>query len=366
MLLYKKIDRLTELMKNGGIDVLIVGPSADLEYLTGLHPLMDERFKALFVFSDKRHFYIAPELYYEETREALGEDMDIFKWSDGKGFIPAILKANKKYGLEGKKIGINDGIRAVDMIDVSNEIDVKFINGVSIMENLKIIKDEEEKNNLRKAANIADKAFENVLKFVKPGITEGDIKDKLEELMAEYGGEGLAFQTIIASGPNSARPHYNDYDRVIQDRDVIIMDFGCRYHGYCSDESRTVFVGEPTEEQKKIYSIVLEANEKGENVVKEGIKAGDVDRASRDIIKDAGYGEYFINRTGHGIGTADHEAPYISEGNKQVLKNGMAFSVEPGIYIAGKFGMRVEDIVLLNEGKGEILNKVTKDMIIIK
>lgn len=366
MLLSKQIDKLTDLMKNSGIDILVIGPSCDLQYLTGLHPLVDERFKALFVLSDRRCFYIAPELYYEETREALGQDIDIIKWGDSEGFISAISKADERYCLRGKNIGVNDGIQAISIIDISTVINARFLNGTTVMENLKLIKDEDSRNNLRQAAHIADEAFNDIIKFIKPKMTEYDIKVKLEELLMEHGGEELAFDTIIASGPNSSRPHYNNYDRIIENNDVIIMDFGCKYNGFCSDMSRTVFVGEPTEEQKKVYSIVVEANTKGEECVRKGITAEAVDRAARNVITDAGYGKYFINRTGHGVGTAVHEGPYIKEGNKQLLDNGMAFSVEPGIYIPGKFGMRVENIMLVNADKGEVLNKATKDMIIIK
>lgn len=366
MLLLKQMDKLTNLMKNYGIDILVIGPSCDLQYLTGIDPFVDERFKALFILQDKRCFYIAPEVYYEETIELLGQDIDIIKWGDSEGFISAIIKADEKYCLNGKNIGVHDGIQAVNLIDISTIINAKFLNGTIVMESLKLIKDEDSKKNLRKAALIADETFKNIIKFIKPNMTEYDIKVKLEELLMEHGGQGLAFETIIASGPNSSKPHYNKYDRVIEKNDVIIMDFGCKYNGYCSDMSRTVFVGEPTEEQKKIYSIVLEANTKGEACAKKGVTAEVVDRAARNVIKEAGYSEYFINRTGHGIGTAVHEGPFIKEGNKQILDDGMAFSIEPGIYIPGKFGMRVENIVLINEGIGEVLNKATKDMIIIK
>lgn len=366
MLLDKRIDKITGLMNDERIDLLILGPSPDLQYLTGLHPVMDERFKALFILSDKRCFYIIPELYYEETREVLGEDVDIFKWSDTDGFLKAIEKANKKYNLDGRTIGVNDGVRAVDMIDMQAAVDARFSNGCSIMENVRVIKTNEERDNLRQAARIADAAAGEIIKHIRPGITEKDIKKKLEELLLEKGGQGLSFDPIIASGPNSSKPHYFDDSRIIEQNDLIVMDFGCKYNGYVSDMSRTVFVGEPTEEQKKIYSIVVEANTKGEEAVRQGVTAEEVDKAARKVIKDAGYGEYFINRTGHGIGTAVHEAPYIKEGNKLVLENGMSFSVEPGIYLPGRFGMRVENIVLIEDGKAEILNKFTKDMIVIK
>jgi len=366
LLLDRQIDRIVGLMDDESMNVLMLGPSSDLQYLTGLHPLVDERFKALFILSDKRYFYIAPELYYEETRQALGKDADIIKWGDSEGFLAAIEKANKKYNLNGMNIGVNDGIRAVDLIDMEAAVDAKFINGCSIMENVRIIKTDEEKDNLRKAARIADEAAGEIIKYIRPGIAEKDIKKKLEELLIEKGGQELAFDTIVASGPNSSRPHYNDDSRVIEKNDVIVLDFGCKYNGYCSDMSRTVFVGEPTEEQKKIYNIVVEANSKGEACAKQGATAEEVDLAARNVIRNAGYGEYFLNRTGHGVGTAVHEGPYIKEGNKLVLENGMAFSVEPGIYLPGKYGMRVENIVLIENGKAEILNKFTKEMIVIK
>lgn len=365
MLLEKQIDKLVSLMKENKTDILVVGPSPDLEYLTGLHPLIDERFKALFVLSDGRYFYISPELCYEESREVLGENADIFTWSDSEGFLEAFGKINKNYDLNGKTIGVNDGIRAVDLIEMRDILNINFKNGCRIMEKMRIIKSEEEMENLRRAALIADKAAAQIITHIRPGITEREIKGKLEELLLESGGQELAFETIVASGANSSKPHYNGSGRAIEKKDVIIMDFGCRYNGYCSDISRTVFVGEPTDEQKKIYGIVVEANSKAEACARQGATAEEVDLAARDVIRQAGYGQYFFNRTGHGIGVGVHEAPYIMEGNKQVLENGMAFSVEPGIYIPGRFGMRVEDIVLINNGRGEVLNNASKEMIII-
>lgn len=366
MNLDKQIDRLINIMADQKLDLLVIGPSSDLEYLTGLNPLGDERFKGLFIFSDKRYFYISPELYYEETREVLGEDVDIFVWSDSNGFLTAVKKANEKYDFKDAVIGVNDGIRAVDLLDISGVMNPRFVNGVSIMEELRVIKTEEERDCMRKAAEIADDVVGEVIRFIKPGVTEKDIKKKIEELFQVKWGLASSFEAIVASGPNSSKPHYNDDKRVIEEKDIIVLDLGCRYKGYCSDISRTVFVGEPTEEQKKIYSIVVEANCEAEKFARKGVKAEEVDMTARNIIKKAGYGEFFLNRTGHGIGMAVHEAPYIKEGNTQVLEDGMAFSVEPGIYLPGKFGMRVENIVLINDGKGEVLNKFTKELIIIK
>lgn len=365
MQLNVKIENLAKLMSDSNTDALFIGNSSDLQYLTGMNSFVCERFKALVVMGDKRYFYICPELYYEETRECLGDEADIFVWSDSEGFLTAIRKADGRYGLNGKVIGFNDGIRAVDLLDIQGVLDMKCINGSPIMEELRVIKSEEERSNLRKAAQIADKVAGEIVEYIRPGLTEKEISDKITELFLEKGAE-LSFEAIVASGPNSSKPHYNGNSRVIEGRDIIVLDFGCKYNGYCSDMSRTVFVGEPTEEQKKVYSIVLEANNKAEAFARAGVTAEEVDLCARNVIRNAGYGECFLNRTGHGIGVGVHEGPYIRENNKQVLEDGMAFSIEPGIYIAGKFGLRVEDIVLINGGRGEILNKYTKEMIIIK
>jgi len=360
-----KLQKLVDIIRKNNIDGCMMGPSHDVEYITGIKPFSDERFRGLCVLSDGRWFFISPELYYEEVREALGEEAHIYRWSDGEGVLGCFEKAQEDYNLNGKTLAINDGVRAIDLIDMSHYIKADYINGSHMFEELRLIKDEQEAEYMAKAGEIADRAFEEIIKFIRPGIREKDIANKLKELLIELGGEELSFEPIVASGPNSSKPHYNDDKRVIQERDIIVLDFGCRYKGYCSDTSRTVFVGEPTEEQKKIYEICLRATTEAKKAVREGITAEEVDRVARDIITKEGYGQYFINRTGHGIGLAVHEAPYIKEGNKQVLKTGMCFSVEPGIYIPGKFGMRVEDIVMVEGDGARVFNNSNRDMIIL-
>lgn len=361
-----KIEVLSERLKESGLNVMVVGPTSDLEYLTGLEFHPDERFKALFVLEDGRSFSIIPELYYEEARAKLGEDAKIYIWSDSEGFLSAIKRANADYAVEGKKIGVNDGIRAIDILDIKECIEVSFFNASSILEEMRLIKSKEEGDLLRKAGQIADTVMGKLLDYIRPGLTERDIKKKIEELFMECGGEGLSFDSIVASGPNTSRPHYNKDSRVIEEQDVIIIDMGCRYKGFCSDMSRTVFVGEPTEEQRKIFDIVVRANTNAEMLVKPGVTCEEVDLAARSIIREEGYGQYFLNRTGHGIGLAVHEGPYIKEGNTLVLREGMSFSVEPGIYMAGRYGMRVEDIVLVTKDGHEVLNKFSKEILIVK
>jgi len=365
MLSKKYIDKLCGIMVKNKIDGMMIGPSIDLKYLMKYSPQPDERFQSLFLLSDKKYFYISPEITYEEIRDKLDNDADIYKWGDHEEFSDIVADAMNKYKLSGKNIGVNNGIAAINLIDIKEKINTNFINGHPTLEMLRVIKDESEIENLRKAAKLADEVMGETIDYTYPGITEKDIKKKIEELFMQKGADGLSFEPIIASGPNSSMPHYCEDSRVIQEKDIIILDLGCKYKGYCSDISRTVFVGGITDEEKKVYEIILQANKAGEETAKQGVKAEDVDKASRDIINSEGFGQYFLNRTGHGIGISVHEAPYIRTSNKQILEKGMAFSVEPGIYMQNKFGIRIEDIVVIGTNGPEVLNHFTKEIIII-
>lgn len=230
---------------------------------------------------------------------------------------------------------------------------------------LRIIKSSEEIDNLRQASRIIDEVVKDLSEFIRPGLLERDIKKKIEELCLEKGASGLSFDPIVAAGSNSSMPHYNQDSGIIQERDMVLLDLGCRYNGYCSDTTRTFFIGEPTAKQKEVYAAVLEANLQAEAFVREGVAAEEVDRKAREVLEKAGLGQYFITRTGHGIGVNVHEHPNIVQGNKQILKNGMAFSIEPSICIPGEFGIRIEDIVVVVDGKAEVLNKFPKELIVL-
>jgi len=366
MLNKKYCNKLCEIMIKNNIDAMMIGPSVDLEFLTDFNPHICERFQAFFILSNGECFHISPQLYLEEAEKCLDSRTEIFMWKDSDIFLDAISVASQKYHLNGKTIAINNAIRGIDLIDIKEILNAKFINGHDILENLRVIKDKGEIKKLREAAKIADRVMGETIDYISPGMTEGDIKKKIEELFMQKGAEGLAFKPGVISGPNSSKPHYNKDLRTIEEKDIIILDIGCKYKGYCSDISRTVFVGGITDEEKKVYDIILRANEAGEKMAKQGVIAEDVDKTSRDIIESEGYGQYFLNRTGHGIGITVHEAPYIRTGNKQRLEKGMAFSVEPGIYMQNKFGMRIEDIVVVGADGPEVLNNFTKEIIVIK
>jgi len=359
-------NKLCEIMVKNNLDAMMIGPSVDLEFFMRYSPQLDERFQALFLLSDKRYFYISPELTYQEIRDRLDNNADIYKWGDHEGFTDTVVTAMNHYDLASKNIGVNNGISAINLIDIQEKVDANFLNGHGVLESLRVIKDESEIAKMREAAKLADEVMGETIHFIRPGVTERDIKKKIEELFMKKGADGLSFEPIIASGPNSSMPHYCEDSRAIQEKDIVVLDLGCKYKDYCSDTSRTVFVGGITDEEEKVYNIVLRANKAGEDTAKQGVKAEDVDKASRDVIKSEGYGQYFLNRTGHGIGISVHEAPYIRTGNKQILEKGMAFSVEPGIYMQDRFGLRIEDIVVIGADGPEVLNHFTKEIIVIK
>lgn len=359
-----RIKFLVNILNKYKLDGYIAGPGYDLNYLTSISCFPDERFKALVVLSNGDTFFICPELYYEDFKNSLG-DINIYIWSDNEGVNQLFEKIRKIYNLENKDFAVDSSIRAIDLIDMKNIIGCNFKNISEISKELRIIKDHKEIENLTIAAKIADLTYLEIIKYIKPGLTEKDISDKIKELLFHFGGEDLSFEPIVASGPNSSMPHYNGNQREIESKDIIVLDYGCVYNGYCSDTSRTIFLGEPSPKQKEIYNIVLEANLAAEKLAVAGKRACELDNIARGVIKKYGYGEYFINRTGHGIGIEIHEEPYINSSNNELLENGMAFSIEPGIYIPGEFGMRIEDIVVINDDNPLILNKSPKNIIII-
>lgn len=359
----KYLDKLVTILNDKGMDALLVAPSEEMEFLMGHNTHLCERFQALIIKKDGTYFYICNLLTVAEVQAVLGPEIKVYGWFDGDGFIDTAKKAFEENGLIGGTIGVNSTERAFIILQIMEALDIKFVNGKPLLEEMRIIKDDEELENLRIAARITDESYEELLKYIRPGIKEADIANKMNEIFKAKGAdEGF---TMICSGPNSSYPHYAGNQRVIQEKDMMILDWGCTYKGMCADMSRTVFVGGITDEERKIYEIVLRSQEAGVKAAVEGAYIPDVDSASRDIIKDEGYGEYFVTRLGHGIGYSVHEAPDIKTSNPRHLEKGMVFSIEPGIYLPGKVGMRIEDIVAVTEGGNEVLNKASKEIKIV-
>ena len=227
-----------------------------------------------------------------------------------------------------------------------------------------MIKTEEEINSLKKASQLADACFEYICNKIKIGMTEIEVAKYMDEFMLSHGATALSFETIVGSGENSSQIHSTPTNRKIQYGDIILLDFGCIVDGYCSDISRTIFLGEVKEEYKEIYNLVLESHLKGIEKITAGITAREADLICRDVITAKGYD--FAHAVGHGVGKEVHEEPTISPKKEDIMQNNMVFTIEPGIYLEGKFGVRIEDTVLLKDGKVESLNRATKEIIVIE
>lgn len=266
-----------------------------------------------------------------------------------------------KLGIEGGDVTfsayneINDGLSCVK----------SFHDLQKQLSKVRTIKDEGEIEKIQKAVDIADKVFEEILPFIKPGVKEYDIANEMEYKMKKLGAKGPSFETIVASGPRSALPHGTAGMREMQKGDAIVMDFGANYEGYCSDITRTVFIGQPSEEIKNIYATVLKAQLEALCKAAEGMTGKELDNHARSIIYDAGYEKCFGHSLGHGVGVEVHEAPTISPRGEEVLKQGMVFTIEPGIYVEGFGGVRIEDIVLLTNQGLRILTNSPKELIIL-
>jgi D-alanyl-D-alanine dipeptidase len=229
---------------------------------------------------------------------------------------------------------------------------------------LRAVKDEDELQRLTLAGQAADASYEDIVNVQFAGRRETEVAADLADLLRKHGHSQVDF-TVVGSGPNGANPHHEAGERTIEEGDMVVLDFGGLKDGYGSDTTRSVHVGEPTDEEREVHEIVRRAQQAGFEAVKTGIACQEIDRAARKVISDAGYGEYFIHRVGHGIGLTTHEPPYMVEGEEHPIEPGMCFSIEPGIYLPNRFGVRIEDIVVATEDGGRRLNNTSHDLHIV-
>lgn len=240
-----------------------------------------------------------------------------------------------------------------------------FINGSPIVDEARSLKDQEEKGLMRESSQVNDAVMDKIIKGIDKSRTEKEIAEGLLRIYRENGAEAYSFDPIIAYGKNAADPHHGSDNSILMEGDSIIIDIGCKKNSYCSDMTRTVFYKKASEKARDVYNTVLEANIRAINAVKPGVRFCDIDGAARGYIESKGYGKYFTHRTGHSIGIDDHEYGDVSSVNTHEVKEGMIFSIEPGIYIQGEVGVRIEDLVLVTEDGCEVLNKYNKELTII-
>ena len=351
----KRVQAFLDKMQEKELDGIIINNLKNVYYLTGFWGSNG----TVFISRDRQILVTDARYIIAAKQEVTG--FEIFAERDE---LATIAKIAKDMGLS--RIGFEDEISVSYYHRMQTAFEgLELVPQTQFVEALRMIKDETEIATIRKACSISDQAFHDALEFIKPGKTEIEIANFLDFRMRELGAAGLSFDTILASGINSSKPHAHPMHKPVELGEAITMDFGCLYEHYVSDMTRTVYLGHVSDEQAEIYNTVLKANQALIDQAKDGLGFRDFDKIPRDIIVEAGYGEYFTHGIGHGIGLDIHEEPYFSQTSTEVIKSGMVLTDEPGIYIEGKYGVRIEDDILITDTGCEVLTLAPKELIVI-
>lgn len=351
----KRVQAFLDKMQEKELDGIIINNLKNVYYLTGFWGSNG----TVFISRDRQILVTDARYIIAAKQEVTG--FEIFAERDE---LATIAKIAKDMGLS--RIGFEDEISVSYYHRMQAAFEgLELISQTQFVEALRMIKDETEIATIRKACSISDQAFHDALEFIKPGKTEIEIANFLDFRMRELGAAGLSFDTILASGINSSKPHAHPMHKPVELGEAITMDFGCLYEHYVSDMTRTIYLGHVSDEQAEIYNTVLKANQALIDQAKAGLGFCDFDKIPRDIIVEAGYGEYFTHGIGHGIGLDIHEEPYFSQTSTEVIKSGMVLTDEPGIYIEGKYGVRIEDDILITDKGCELLTLAPKELIVI-
>ena len=354
----KRFDAVIAKMCEKGIDQLVVAAPSSVFYLTGKKVRPGERLLALFLDTHGTRKFFVNELFC--ITEAPG--LDLVTYNDTGDPIAIMAEMVNPAGT----LGIEKTWPAHFLISLMERVPgTKIINGSSVIDEVRMIKDPQEIDLMRKSSQINDAVMARLVPMLREGHAEKNLARILGTMFEEQGASGSAYFGIIAYGANAADPHHGSGSALPQEGDSVIMDIGSFYNAYCSDMTRTVFFGEPSEEYKTIYETVRQANCAAERIIKPGVRFCDIDHAARSVIEAAGYGPNFTHRTGHNIGIDVHEYPDVSSANEMPVQEGMIFSIEPGIYIPETVGVRIEDLVLVTADGCEVLNAYDKGMLVV-
>ncbi|MFI3130983.1 M24 family metallopeptidase [Mammaliicoccus sciuri] len=350
-----KINKLREVMNEKGLEAVVILSPYNRRYLSGFTGTSG----SLLITQDKS--LLITDFRYIQQANDQAQDFEVIN-QEG----PMLSKINDLIK-EGhyKNVGVESHLITYNEYQALNTDAVELSSIESVIETIRMVKDEFEIKQIQKAADIVDETYEHILKWVKPGMTENEVNNEMEMFMRSKGATCSSFDTIVASGHRGALPHGVASNKVIEEGDMITLDFGALYEGYVSDVTRTFAIGEPKEEMKKIYNIVLEAQLAALEQIKPGMTGKEADTIARDIIKSYGYGEQFGHSLGHGIGLEVHEGPALSQKSDIVLEENMCITLEPGIYVDGLGGVRIEDDVLVTKNGLQRFTKSSKDLIIL-
>jgi len=351
-----RVEKAQRLLAEQNYDLLVLFPSSNMLYLSGFYDEPMERMLFFILPREGVPVFLVPELYEGQVKEE-SPFPEVRVWKDSEDPRKLLQRTLAELAPGAAKVLVDDGMWALFLLMLREVLPgADFFLASRIMKRLRMRKTPDEVRYLEEAGAIADQAFEEVTRMDIEGMTELALASRIEEVMKKRGADKIAFETLVASGPNGALPHHRAGRRRIEQGDAVILDYGCRIRGYCSDITRTIVCKRASKEIQIVHEIVNSAQEKAVRAVGPGVEARAVDRSTREEIAKKGYGERFIHRTGHGIGLEVHEEPYITESNALELQEGMTFSVEPGIYLPGKFGVRIEDIVVVVQAGAKRLN----------
>lgn len=347
-----RLKKVRDEIKNRGLDALLITSPLNRDYLLDI----DFPTGGVCLITKKNSYFLTDFCHFGEVNTKISDSWNVKLIQ--QGLVKSLEKILKNKGL---KIGIEPDYLSLSRYRELKKIKkIKFISVKNLVEKIRVIKDKDEIKNLKKACIIIEKSFSYILKSLKVGITEKEVANKLEYFLRREGD--VAFGTIIASGVRSSFPHGVASEKKLNYRDIIVIDFGVKYKGYHTDFTRTIFIGKTDKKKRSLYSIVLESQQRAIDKIKDGIPCKEVDREARNFIEKMGYGKYFGHGLGHGVGRNIHEEPYLERGSKTVLKENMVVTVEPAIYIPGRFGIRIEDTVLVKKNGCEILTDIPKNI----
>lgn len=349
-----RLDRAAALAAAAGLDAVIVGPGPDLQYLVGVEGDTIERLTALLIGSSFVPTVVVPRMELAKVRSTAVGDLGlaVVDWVDGENPYDLVATAVGPVG----RVGVSDALPALHVVPIGERLGAAVELATPVLREGRMVKDATEITELRRAGEAIDRVHGRVPEWLRAGRTEREVAADIAEAIVAEGHRTVEF-VIVGSGPNGADPHHEVSDRVIADGDIVVVDIGGAVpSGYNSDSTRTYVVGTPDPVAAERIAVLVRAQQAAVDAVRPGAAASDVDAAARSVLHDAGMGDAFLHRTGHGIGVSVHEEPYIAPGNDLVLREGMAFSIEPGIYFAGEWGARIEDIVAVTTDGCERLN----------
>lgn len=363
-----RLEKLNASLRNSDLHAVALNPGPTLTYLTGLHFHLMERPVVLLVAEGQDPAIVLPELEVLKV-EQMPFPVKAFPYGENPSeWDNAFRSAAQTLGLSGKRIGVEPRqMRLLEFRHVkAGAPEADYPDASDVLGSLRLRKDQNEVDAMRRAVHVAQDALEATLPLIKIGMTEKELAAELVVQLLRHGSEPeLPFAPIVSGGPNSANPHASPSERRLQAGDLLVIDWGATVDGYISDLTRTFAVGDVEAEYQKIHQIVQQANAAGRAAGKPGVPCAEVDKAARAVIESAGYGQYFTHRTGHGIGMEGHEEPYMRGDNLQLLEPGMAYTVEPGIYLPGRNGVRVEDDVVVTETDSESLSDMPREIRVV-